>query len=275
MIRSVQILFIVGALALLVAVFVYWSGLPAATQAPEPEPAAMGGAAAHGQPPAGMAGAPTHGQAPMGTGHVLAPKPISKPAPPLALPKRDGAMIRLSDYRGRWVLLNFWATWCEPCRDELPHLADLAAKLTGKPIQLVLVSVDKQWQDVDGLIKSINESASAHKAAASWTNAAAMLHDKMGNAVNVIDPEAKSATAFGTSKFPETYLIDPQGKLTTWFIGPKPWAHPESVAYLSKAVAGSATDTAKAPAKEPAEAPTKKPAQTPAKQPASASQKDQ
>lgn len=167
---------------------------------------------------------------------LLAPRPVSRPAPAFALPNRTGKLVRLSDFTGRWVLLNFWATWCEPCKDELPHLAALAEALAGQPLQVVLISVDDRFEDVDGLSRNVSASAASHKLIAAFEQASAMLQDRLANVTNLIDPQAATPKAFGTSKYPETYLIDPRGRLVAWFVGPKPWAHPDAIRYLKNAI---------------------------------------
>ena len=71
-------------------------------------------------------------------------------APPFSLPMRDGMQIDLSEYRGKVVLLNFWATWCPPCRDEEPSLRQLTKAMDPKKFRLVAVSVDEGgWPVID------------------------------------------------------------------------------------------------------------------------------
>ena len=67
---------------------------------------------------------------------------VGQPAPPLVLQTLDGRRIATGDLRGQVVVLTFWATWCEPCRDELPVLSDYAKEHTGKGLQVLGFSLD-------------------------------------------------------------------------------------------------------------------------------------
>jgi cytochrome c biogenesis protein CcmG, thiol:disulfide interchange protein DsbE len=64
------------------------------------------------------------------------------PAPDFTLPQLDGHDLRLSSYRGKVVLLDFWATWCDPCREEIPHFVDLQQRYGDRGLQIVGVSMD-------------------------------------------------------------------------------------------------------------------------------------
>ncbi len=64
------------------------------------------------------------------------------PAPDFTLPQLDGHDLRLSSYRGKVVLLDFWATWCDPCREEIPHFVDLQQRYGDRGLQIIGVSMD-------------------------------------------------------------------------------------------------------------------------------------
>jgi len=72
---------------------------------------------------------------------------INKPAPDFELTSLDGKSVKLSDYRGKAVVLNFWATWCGPCKIEMPWLVDLETKYQGQGLQIVGVSMDDLSKD--------------------------------------------------------------------------------------------------------------------------------
>jgi cytochrome c biogenesis protein CcmG/thiol:disulfide interchange protein DsbE len=71
-----------------------------------------------------------------------------RPAPDFNLPLIDGGQLRLSSYRGKVVLLDFWATWCVPCREETPHFVDLQQKYGGEGLQIIGVSMDDSTDPV-------------------------------------------------------------------------------------------------------------------------------
>ncbi len=169
---------------------------------------------------------------------VLDPRPLSGAAPAFMLPGRDGKPVSLADFSGSWVLVNFWATWCEPCKDELPHLAALARSLSGSPFKLVLVSVDEDWRAVDRLAADIARAAPDSPHQQAWQRSAAMLRGGYENVANLLDPKAGTPAAYGTSKYPETYLIDPRGMLVHKFIGPKPWGLQPALELIRKRVSG-------------------------------------
>ena len=132
-------------------------------------------------------------------------------ARPIVLPRRGGGSFDLAAARGKLVLVNFWATWCAPCREEMPSLGRLAQMMDPATFQLVAVTVDKTWEPVDAFF--------AHKPTPYPV---------------VLDPEAVTSLAFGTSKFPETYLIDGQGNVKLKFVGARNWSEDRIVALLEE-----------------------------------------
>jgi thiol-disulfide isomerase/thioredoxin len=133
------------------------------------------------------------------------------PAPAFSLPGRDGKPVELSAYRGKVVLLNFWATWCPPCREEEPSLRKLARAMDPAKFQLVAVSVDEGgWPEVDRFF----------------------LGNPPPYAV-ALDQTGRASQTYGTTRFPETYLIDPAGNLRLKFSGPRNWTDPSVFTLLT------------------------------------------
>lgn len=118
--------------------------------------------------------------------------------------------VQLSQLRGKPVLLNFWATWCPPCVQEVPDLVALQQQMGDK---LVVLAVS---MDVDeGAYKSFTSK-------------------RMPGVLTVQDPSHKSSTLYGTFAYPETYLIDRNGKIQRKFIGAVEWTSPEMIDYFKK-----------------------------------------
>ena len=141
------------------------------------------------------------------------------PAPPVKLPAGDGgAIIALDQYKGQWVMLNFWATWCPPCRDEMPSMEMLNRRLQQKydgKIHMVAVSVDEDWNEVNRFFGETKPTFT-------------VLWDKT----------KETAFGYGTRKFPETYLIDPTGRVAAQFVGPRDWYNQATVQYFDDLLAG-------------------------------------
>ena len=120
-----------------------------------------------------------------------------RPAPDFVLTSFDGQRIQLSDYRGRIVVLNFWATWCPPCRLEAPVLQRAAERLDSAGVTILGIDV---WDEQAAAVEFLNE-------------------------MGVTYPNAEDATRlipveFGVTGLPETFVIDRQGVLVRRWVGP-------------------------------------------------------
>ena len=138
------------------------------------------------------------------------PPRIGSPAPDFIVQDAD-RKVELRDYRGKIVVLNFWATWCPPCVEEMPSLVQLQQRFKAKGVTVLGVSVDA---DGDAYHRFITD----HKI----------------DFLTVRDADQKSNNLYGTFKFPETYIIDRDGIVKRKFIGPVDWNQPEIVDFLSK-----------------------------------------
>ena len=119
--------------------------------------------------------------------------------------------ISLNQFRGQVVVVNFWATWCPPCNQELPSIMDMQNRMRSHGVVVLGVSID-----VDG--------DAYHR----------FLKERSVNFVTVRDPEQKVANMYGTSMWPESYIIDRQGVLRRKIVGPINWDSPEVMQFLSK-----------------------------------------
>ena len=116
--------------------------------------------------------------------------------------------VRLSDLRGRVVLVNFWATWCKPCEDEMPAMQRLYEQLAGPSFELLAVSVDEEPGEVE------------------------RFRDRLGVGFPILlDPQQRAAHAYQTFRFPETLLVDADGSVVERYIGPKEW---DASAYVER-----------------------------------------
>jgi thiol-disulfide isomerase/thioredoxin len=142
------------------------------------------------------------------------PAPLAAETKAPAVPKSafvdaGGGKHSIGDFKGRYVLVNLWATWCAPCVSELPSLVKLQAAVPGLKVLAVDVGHDKT------------------------DNAAAFLKSHNASALGTyVDTELALLHAFGAYGLPTTVLIDPSGKEVAKAQGPADWASPQSVAYF-------------------------------------------
>jgi thiol-disulfide isomerase/thioredoxin len=131
----------------------------------------------------------------------------SPPAPPLRLPDADGKPVDLAAYRGKVVLVNFWATWCPPCRQELPSLSRLKKKLGGEAFEILSVNIG---EDVD------------------------TVFDFAGNPnyPMLFDLDSKAMAAWPVKGVPTTLLVDRQGRLAYRAVGGREFDDAEVVALI-------------------------------------------
>jgi len=144
-------------------------------------------------------------------GAVEADEMDGKPAFSFKLPARGGGEVDLSSLRGKTVLVNFWATWCPPCREEMPSLSRLAQSFDPQSFEVVTVSVDDGWEPVE---KFLAAPRTPYRVA--------------------LDEGAKVSRTYGTTKYPESYLVDRDGKLRLKFVGPRNWTDPNVATLLQE-----------------------------------------
>jgi len=137
-----------------------------------------------------------------------------KPTPPLATTSLEGHPVDLKDLHGRVVLVNFWATWCEPCKDELPALVKLKERLAGRPFELVTVNYG-EFPD------RINQYLA-----------------RSGIRLPVLmDTQNEISKQWKVGGLPMTFLVDARGRVRYYVFGERAWNEGESVELVEKLLA--------------------------------------
>lgn len=150
--------------------------------------------------------------------HGSKPSAIDRPAPEFKVQDSDHT-VSLDEFRGKVVVLNFWASWCPPCIEELPSLMRMQTELQNKGVVVVGISVDDDPADYEKFLKDHNV-----------------------NFVTARDPGRRTRTEviaevsaeYGTYQFPETYIIDRTGMVRRKLIGAVNFTQPEIIEYLSR-----------------------------------------
>ena len=188
---------------------VYWLSTPSdnrsdapSTSAPASKPGSNGGAGA-------LKGLNTGAM----TAFVVRPEPTA--LHDFTFEKPDGGVISAADLKGKVVLLNIWATWCVPCREEMPQLNALQSELGGEGFEVVALNIDKGGP----------EKAKKFLAETGATDLAAYY-----------DPTGKLFAKLKAVGMPTTLLIDADGKEMGRLVGPANWASPEAKVLVQAAI---------------------------------------
>ncbi len=119
--------------------------------------------------------------------------------------------VALNQLRGQVVVLNFWATWCPPCIEEMPSLVEMQRRMKAKGVTVLAVSID------------VDENAYRQ-----------FVKDHAANLLTVRDPSEKTPNLYGTHAWPETFIIDRNGVMRRKFIGAVDWTDPQIADFLGK-----------------------------------------
>lgn len=130
------------------------------------------------------------------------PLTVGKVAPDFKLPDLEDKQVRLSDFRGKVVFLNFWATWCKPCKEEMPSMEVLYKNFERDGLVVLAVSIDRVTtkKDIPPFVKSLNLTFPI-----------------------LVDSWGQTDKRYKLMGVPETYIIDQQGILREKIIGPRDW----------------------------------------------------
>lgn len=131
-------------------------------------------------------------------------------APNFTLKNLDGKEINLNQFRGKHVLINFWATWCGPCKIEMPSLEALYERFKDRNFVLLAISNDMFGANI------VKPFVKAHNI----------------NFPVLLDQRLKVSNAFGVVSLPTTFMIDPQGKIIGALFGAEDWATPSNILYF-------------------------------------------
>jgi thiol-disulfide isomerase/thioredoxin len=121
---------------------------------------------------------------------------ISKPTPNVSVHTADGVTVRLADYKGKVVLIDFWASWCPPCKTSFPALDAIYREYQEKGLEVLAVNVDERRHDADTFL-----DAHPHRLTVLY------------------DPKGVSPTAFGVKGMPSSFLIDRAGNIRFTHMG--------------------------------------------------------
>jgi len=139
------------------------------------------------------------------------PEQIDKPAPEFAL--NDGQRsVDLAKFRGKVVVLSFWASWCAPCIEEMPSLELMQKEMP--QVQVLAVASDEEFTEYQSYITT-----------------------RHVDLLTVFDQAQTSNKLYGSFRFPETYIIDKQGFIRRKLVGAQDFTSPDMVAYLKKLAA--------------------------------------
>lgn len=128
------------------------------------------------------------------------------PAAPLLVLARDGTRRDLAAKTGKGLILHFWATWCAPCREEMPELVKFVRDTKDDPrVEFLAVSADEDWKVVDAWLRERGISGLPL----------------------ALDPRGAIAVRYGVTGYPETFFIAPSGEIVQHFVGPADWSRPQ------------------------------------------------
>jgi peroxiredoxin len=142
------------------------------------------------------------------------------PPPMLELKDLDGRLHRLSDYRGRVVLINFWATWCAPCRDEMPSIQELKRKLSGRPFVVLAVNLDEPESRIRNFLTQVKVDFTV-----------------------LLDPDRQVAKAWQARVLPASFVIGPDGRIRYSLVGEINWDHDLVVSRIAELMPSKAVSS--------------------------------
>ncbi len=145
------------------------------------------------------------------------PQALSAAVPDFSWQEFDGKAHAIKELSGHPVVIHFWATWCGPCRKELPELLE-TAKTLGSTVTFLTISGDEDKEKTEKYIRQLQERTGT---------------EHLKNVVYAFDPEKKiSLDIFQTAAYPESILVDGTGQMRRKFVGAANWNDEETLGYL-------------------------------------------
>jgi len=152
------------------------------------------------------------------TANAVPPKGIielrPEPAPPLRLADGDGEITDLAALRGRWVIVHFWASWCGPCRREMPTLHELSQHPVGQRFAFVLVNTAETDDEIFSFLSVVAPELKTLR-----------------------DSDGKATDRWAPRGLPSTFIVDPAGNVRFVALGGRVWNSPEFLAFLDSLAA--------------------------------------
>ena len=134
-------------------------------------------------------------------------------APAFTLPDGSGKQRSLEDFRGKVVLLHFWASWCPPCLTEMPEVLDMAKAFVDTDLRIVAISLDESWTDSHRILPENVLPA---------------------NFISLLDLSREVPDRYGSFQYPETYLLNRDLRVVHKFVGAQEWNGKEMVELFRK-----------------------------------------
>lgn len=130
-------------------------------------------------------------------------------APDFTVKDLEGKDVTLSSLKGSVVLVNFWATWCPPCKEEIPSMIKLNQAMAGRAFRMLAISIDEDGKEaVDSFFKGSKELPV------------------------YLDTDAKTSQLYGTTGVPETFIVDKKGNIRKKIVGGIDWSSAEVISYM-------------------------------------------
>lgn len=123
----------------------------------------------------------------------------------------DGKKFELNDFKGRWVFLHFWASWCGPCREEMPAIQQLSDEMKGEKFQIIMINTAEDEDTVFEFLASINVDLNS-----------------------LLDVDGQVTEGWKPRGLPTSFLINPAGKVKYQAIGGREWGNPVYINFLKK-----------------------------------------